>query len=147
MIIIHINNSQYINKIIYREIYIENIYIIIPIIIIMIITLIAESNRPPFDLPEAESELIAGYLVEYGGFKFAAIYLAEYLYILFFSILLSILFFGSSLISLYSYIIVYILIWIRATEPRIKYKELIRLGWLNILPLSLSLYLFYLILY
>lgn len=147
MIIIHINNTQYINNIIYRQIYISNIWIIIPVIILLLITLIAESNRPPFDLPEAESELIAGYLVEYGGFKFAAIYLAEYLYVFFFSILLSLLFFGSSLISIYSYITIYIFIWIRATEPRVKYKELIRLGWLNILPLSLSFYFFFLFLY
>lgn len=148
IIIMYINNTQYIQNIIYRQIYINNIYIIFPIIIIMIITIIAESNRPPFDLPEAESELIAGYLVEYGGFKFAAIYLAEYLYVYFFSILLSILFLGiDNIISIYIYLFIYIIIWLRATEPRVKYKELIRLGWLYLLPISLSLYLFYIHLY
>lgn len=142
MIILHINNSQYINYIVYKQIYISNIFIIFPIFFLFLITLIAESNRPPFDLPEAESELIAGYIVEYGAFKFAAIYVAEYIYIYFFSILLSILFFGcSSFISIYTYMFIFIIIWVRATLPRIKFKELIRLGWLFFLPISLSFYL------
>jgi NADH:ubiquinone oxidoreductase subunit H len=148
MTILYINKSHYIEDIIYKQIYISNIFIIWPILFLLIITLIAESNRPPFDLPEAESELIAGYLVEYGGFKFAAIYLAEYLYVYFFSVFLSILFIGiNTYTSISVYIIIYIIIWIRATEPRIKYKELIKLGWINILPLSLYLYLFFLFLY
>lgn len=148
MIIFKVNNSQNINYIIYKQIYVPNIILLLPIIILLLITLIAECNRPPFDLPEAESELIAGYLVEYGGFKFGGIYLAEYLYVLFFSILLSILFFGTSnIISIYNIFFIFIIIWIRASQPRIKYKELIRLGWINILPISLSLYLLYLFLY
>lgn len=144
MSIIRINKSQLINNIIYKQIYMPNIIILFPLLLLLFITVLAESNRPPFDLPEAESELIAGYLVEYGGFKFGAIYLAEYLYLYFFSIFLSILFFGSpSFVSLYSAFFIYLFIWVRASEPRIKYKELIRLGWLNILPASLSFYLFY----
>lgn len=148
MSIIWINKEQIINKIIYKQIYLPNILLLFPIFILLLISAIAETNRPPFDLPEAESELIAGYIVEYGGFKFGAIYLAEYLYIYFFSVLLSILFLGiPSFISIFSYLIIFIFIWIRASEPRIKYNDLISFGWLSLLPLSLLSFIFYFSLY
>ena len=148
MSIIYINKEHIINKIIYKQIYIPNIIILFPIFIFLFISIIAETNRPPFDLPEAESELIAGYIVEYGGFKFGAIYLAEYLYIYFFSVLLTTLFIGiPSYQSIISYIIVYSIIWIRASEPRIKYQDLIRFGWLSLLPGSILFFLLYYFLY
>jgi len=135
--VIIINNSLNLTTILYNQIYISNYRIIFPLFILFLISALAETNRPPFDLPEAESELIAGYIVEYGGFTFAAIYLAEYTFIQSMSVLTSILFFGASnplIISL----IIFFFIWIRATLPRIKYNNLMQLGWQKILPFTIA---------
>lgn len=139
--VIIINNTLNLTTMVYNQIYITNFRIILPLAILFLISALAETNRPPFDLPEAESELIAGYLVEYGGFTFAAIYLAEYTFIQSMSVITSILFFGSSNPFIISFII-FTFIWIRATLPRIKYNNLMELGWTKILPFTISYIIF-----
>jgi len=135
--VIIMNNSLNLITIMYNQIYISNYRILLPLLILFLITALAETSRPPFDLPEAESELIAGWLVEYGGFAFAAIYLAEYTFILAMSIIITIMFIGT-FNPLIVIIFIFLFIWIRATLPRLKYNNLMQLGWLKILPFSIS---------
>lgn len=125
--------------IIYNQLYIPNLIFLYPILILFIISSLAETNRPPFDLPEAESELVAGLLTEYGGFAFAALYLAEYAFVQSMSLLSSLLFFGS---SYYTIFFIFLFIWVRASLPRIRFDQLINLGWAKILPFSLSYLIF-----
>ena len=132
MCIIYLNNTFNLNDLLLFQIYSPNFFPLFPIACLFFISILAETNRPPFDLPEAESELIAGYLIEYGGFAFASIYLAEYGFILFMSFLFSILFFGT-FISFFSLFIIFSFIWVRATLPRLRYDHLLSLGWTNIL--------------
>lgn len=134
-----INDSLNLTKIIYKQIYIPNIVYIFPIAILFIISALAETNRPPFDLPEAESELVAGLLTEYGGFAFAALYLAEYTFVQSMSILSSILFIGSTYLTFF---FIFIFIWVRASLPRIRYDQLMNLGWAKILPFSICYLIF-----
>jgi len=121
------------------------------------ISAVAETNRAPFDLPEAESELVAGYHTEYSGMKFAYFYMAEYAHMVLASSLVVILFFGGWLPPFPSvkalsflralpgfawYLIkimffLYLYIWIRATFPRYRFDSLIRLVWKWLIPLSL----------
>ena len=114
---------------------------------IFIVCAAAETNRTPFDLPEAETELVAGFPVEYSGFKFVAFFLAEYMNMFTTSALATILFFGGwmgpffpgpvwFLIKVYSFLILYI--WVRGTFPRYRYDQLMELGWKFLLPLSLA---------
>ena len=124
-------------NILYNQIYVCNIIPLLPLGILFFISAIAETNRPPFDLAEAESELIAGYIVEYGGLTFAAIYLAEYAFIQSMSLLTSILFIGSTNPLIFTFFI-FGFIWVRATLPRTKYIDLMLLGWTKILPFSIS---------
>ena len=118
--------------------------------LIYMISAVAETNRPPFDLPEAEQELVGGYLTEYSGLKFTMFYLAEYVNIITVSALASVLFFGSwwgplqppvppivwFLIKMILFVFVYI--WLRATLPRLRYDMLMRLGWKFLLPLAIA---------
>jgi NADH:ubiquinone oxidoreductase subunit H len=137
--VIILTDSFNIVKILYKQIYIPNIFILFPIFILFLISALAETNRPPFDLPEAESELVSGYLTEYGGFAFASLYLAEYAFVLSMSLLTSILFFSTTLFTTF---FVFFFIWIRATLPRIRYDQLMFLGWGRILPFSISYLIF-----
>lgn len=113
---------------------------------LFIISALAETNRPPFDLPEAEAELVAGYFVEYSSMAFALFYIGEYGSILLMSTLIVILFmggwlgFGGSLFmfGLKIVFIVFVFIWVRAAFPRYRYDQLMRLGWKVFLPLSLG---------
>jgi len=118
---------------------------------------IAETNRAPFDLPEAESELVAGYHTEYSGMKFAFFYMAEYAHMVLVSSLVVILFFGGWLppfpsVKALSFLhaapgfvwylvkimfFLYLYVWIRATFPRYRFDSLIRLVWKWFVPLSL----------
>lgn len=133
------NDSLNLLKILYEQIYIPNIFFLFPIFFLFVISALAETNRPPFDLPEAESELVAGLLTEYGGFAFAALYLAEYAFIQSMSILSSILFFGT---TYFTFFFIFVFIWVRASLPRIRYDQLMNLGWAKILPFSISYLIF-----
>ena len=113
--------------------------------------MIAETNRAPFDLPEAEAELVAGYNVEYSSMGFALFFLGEYSNMILMCGFCSLLFLGGwlPLVDILSFIpgvfwfsfkIVFLLvlfIWIRAAFPRYRYDQLMRLGWKVYLPLSL----------
>jgi len=126
--------------------------------VLFFICILAETNRLPFDLPEAESELVSGYNVEYSALTFALFFLAEYSYMILMSSLLVILFLGGWL-PIISYLffipywvwffikLIFILfgfVWVRATLPRYRYDQLMMLGWKVMLPLSLGALFFYL---
>ena len=135
----------------------KNIWFIIPLFpmfVIFFISALAETNRPPFDLPEAEAELVAGYQTEYSGMMHAMFWLGEYANILLMCALGSILFLGGWLspIDLYPFNLIPGAIWlifkililfilfalVKAIVPRYRYDQLIRLGWKIFLPLSLT---------
>lgn len=114
--------------------------------VVFLIAALAETNRAPFDLPEAEQELIAGYQTEYGGFKFAMFYIGEYIAILTMSALATTLFWGGWLgpvlpgivwFVVKTFAFVFIFIWLRATLPRVKHDQLMALGWKVLIPLGL----------
>ena len=113
--------------------------------LIFLIAGTAETNRPPFDLPEAESELVAGYHTEYGGMKFAAFAMAEYLNMLIVASLGATLFLGGFSgpwlpgplwLAIKVLGLVLLFIWFRATLPRLRYDRLMKLGWKLLLPLA-----------
>lgn len=113
------------------------------LLILFFICLLAETNRHPFDLPEAESELVSGYNVEYSSINFAFFFLSEYTNMLIMSILLVNIFWGGWLFSYYYIKIIFIIILfflIRALLPRYRYDQLLNIGWKVILPLSLFLF-------
>jgi NADH-quinone oxidoreductase subunit H len=119
--------------------------------IVFFIAGIAELNRTPFDLPEAESELVAGYHVEYSGFRFAFFMLAEYVYVFAVASLITVLFLGGWFAPFHFLdfipgiiwfllkfsFIVFCMFWIRATMPRVRIDQLMGLGWKVLLPLAL----------
>jgi NADH-quinone oxidoreductase subunit H len=120
---------------------------------VLFITLLAEVNRAPFDMPEAEQELVAGYHTEYSGMKFALFFMAEYGKMIVVSAVLATMFFGGYLgpgvkaipwlgplyLGIKIFISLFVMIWIRATFPRIRYDRLMAFGWKVLLPLSLAL--------
>jgi NADH-quinone oxidoreductase subunit H len=118
---------------------------IIPFLIYTV-TAIAETNRTPFDLPEAESELVAGYHTEYSGMRFALYYVAEYVNLITQSGLIVTLFFGGWLgpsflppiiwYFIKVFIAIFGFIWIRATLPRFRYDKLMAFGWKILLPVA-----------
>jgi len=122
-----------------------------PICVSFFIICLAETNRHPFDLPEAEAELVSGYNVEYSAMGFALFFLAEYANMLLMSALTVILFFGGWLnplnlsfipnclsFSLKLTVFVVFFIWARAALPRYRYDQLMLLGWKIFLPFSLG---------
>ena len=118
--------------------------------IIFLIAGVAETNRSPFDMPEAEQELTAGYHVEYSGMKFALFFMAEYIKIIAVSMIASTLFLGGYLgpfvdklpwlgpiyLFIKTVIMIFVFIWLRATFPRFRYDRLMAFGWKVLLPLA-----------
>ncbi len=125
----------------------------LPMFVIFLISALAETNRSPFDLPEAESELVAGYNVEYSAMTFALFFLGEYANMILMSGMTVILFLGGWLppldIAPFNWIpgiiwfalkicmVLFVFLWVRATFPRYRYDQLMRLGWKVFLPFSL----------
>ncbi len=135
----------------------ESIWFVIPlfpIAVIFFISTLAETNRHPFDLPEAEAELVAGYNVEYSSMTFALFFLGEYANMILMAGMTTILFFGGWLppfdIAPFNWLpgplwfiikmcmLLFIFLWVRATFPRYRYDQLMRLGWKVFLPISLA---------
>jgi NADH-quinone oxidoreductase subunit H len=135
----------------------QNLWFVIPLFpmfVIFFISALAETNRPPFDLPEAEAELVAGYQTEYSGMMYAMFWLGEYANILLMCAMGAILFLGGWLspIEVYPFTLIPGAIWlilkilllfilfalVKAIVPRYRYDQLMRLGWKVFLPLSLT---------
>lgn len=126
----------------------------LPMFVIFLISAMAETNRPPFDLPEAEAELVAGYQTEYSSMAFALFFLGEYANILLMCAMTSILFFGGwhapidmapfNWIPGFWWFFIkicfffFVFAWVKASVPRYRYDQLMRLGWKVFLPISLA---------
>ena len=126
-----------------------------PIFILFFISILAETSRTPFDLQEAESELVSGFMTEHSSVPFVFFFLGEYTSIVLFSCITAILFLGgynlpevfvnNSIINLQSIILglktcifCFFFVWFRATLPRLRYDQLIELCWLNLLPVCVA---------
>jgi NADH-quinone oxidoreductase subunit H len=130
---------------------------LLPMFIVFFVSVLAETNRSPFDLPEGESELVAGFFVEYSAMSFALFYLGEYGSMILMSAMTAILFLGGWLapfniepftgagaqiwsgfwFALKVALVLFCFLWVRATMPRFRYDQLMRLGWKVFLPFSL----------
>lgn len=126
--------------------------------VVFVIAAVAETNRTPFDLPEAESELVAGYFTEYSGFRFALFFLGEYIAMFVMASIAAVCFLGGwtlpwyvtkvlpflnlvpgvvwYLVKVYAFIFFYY--WIRATVPRYRYDQLMKIGWKVLIPIALA---------
>ena len=127
---------------------------LLPLAVIFFISTLAETNRHPFDLPEAETELVAGYNVEYSAMPFALFFLGEYAFMILMAGMTTILFLGGWLPPMdrvpFTWVpgpvwfaaklaaVLFVFLWVRATFPRYRYDQLMRLGWKVFLPISLA---------
>jgi NADH-quinone oxidoreductase subunit H len=124
-----------------------------PMFVMFFISTLAETNRSPFDIPEGESEIVAGFFVEYSAMSFALFFLGEYANMILMSAMTSILFLGGWLapfnlptpawmgplwLILKICAVLFVFLWVRATFPRYRYDQLMRLGWKVFLPLSMA---------
>jgi NADH-quinone oxidoreductase subunit H len=126
---------------------------LLPMLVVYFVSGVAETNRAPFDVVEGESEIVAGHMIEYSGTTFAIFFLAEYMNMILISALTAVMFFGGwqapidaplfnllppfGWLLLKIFVIVTMFLWIRATFPRYRYDQIMRLGWKVFIPLTL----------
>nr|YP_010626037.1 NADH dehydrogenase subunit 1 [Inocellia cheni]WBK02796.1 NADH dehydrogenase subunit 1 [Inocellia cheni] len=119
----------------------------LPLMLMWLAMMLAETNRTPFDFAEGESELVSGFNVEYSSGGFALIFLAEYLSILFMSMLFVMIFMGGYTMNILFYMkmlfISFFFLWVRGTLPRFRYDKLMYLAWKCYLPFSINMLIFY----
>nr|UGS80502.1 NADH dehydrogenase subunit 1 [Paracaecilius japanus] len=131
----------------YFQFYMWFIFLSFPLFKLLFTSMLAETNRTPFDFAEGESELVSGFNVEYSSGGFALIFLAEYGSIMFMSLIISSIFFGSNLKSMLFFFIIsfmaFSFIWLRGTLPRYRYDKLMNLCWKSFLPVCLFMLIFY----
>jgi NADH-quinone oxidoreductase subunit H len=128
-----------------------NLIVLLPSFVVFVIAMVGETNRAPFDLPEAESELVGGFHTEYSSLKFALFFLAEYVNMVTVSAMATTLFLGGGTLPFLSLngwlefvvfivkmcIFLFLFIWLRGTLPRLRYDQFMRLGWKVLVPVSL----------
>jgi NADH-quinone oxidoreductase subunit H len=131
--------------------YVWLVFPLLPSFILFFIASLAETNRPPFDLPEAEAELVSGYNVEYSAVTFALFFIGEYLNIIISCLLSVIIFFGGShfwgfenalVFALKVVFFMFVFIWVRSALPRLRYDQLMQLGWKSLLPFAFGWFTF-----
>lgn len=124
---------------------------LLPIFVVYFISGLAETNRHPFDVVEGESEIVAGHMIEYSGMSFAMFFLAEYANMILVSVLTVLLFLGGWLppvdflsfipgwiwLGIKTFVVVTLFLWVRATFPRFRYDQIMRLGWKVFIPITL----------
>lgn len=148
-----VTGSLNLREIVLHERTITQEILLFPMFIVFFISTLAETNRHPFDLPEAEAEIVAGYNVEYSSMVFALFFLGEYMNMILMCAISSILFLGGWLppfgiealgfvpgiiwFALKICLLLFVFIWVRAALPRYRYDQLMRLGWKVFLPLTL----------
>lgn len=146
------SNSLSVNGIIYSQQSLINFWPHFPLFILFLISILAETNRHPFDLPEAEAELVSGYNVEYSSMTFALFFLAEYGNILYMSVLTILFFFGGYInflqnsiffFSIKITLVFFFFVWVRVTIPRYRYDQLMSIGWKKIIPFSFGWFIFF----
>ena len=152
--IIIISKSLNLSIIVLNQKFLWYVIPLFPLFLLFYLSALAETNRPPFDLPEAEAELVAGYFVEYSAMTFAQFFLGENINIILMCVLTVTFFFGGWLPFFNIYILnilpsifwfsvklilfLFSFVWVRTTFPRYRYDQLMRLGWKVFLPLSLA---------
>jgi NADH-quinone oxidoreductase subunit H len=134
-----------------------NWFVLLPSFVIYVISMVGETNRAPFDLPEAESELVSGYITEYSGFKYAIYFLAEYINMATVSAIATTLFMGGYLpiwplnlieplnnpwlgpiwFVIKTQLFISLFVWLRGTLPRFRYDQFMKLGWKVLIPIAL----------
>src|SRR5216683_6306641 len=147
--VVLVSGTLSINEIVFKQAQSVPFVILQPLGFLLYFTAaIAETNRAPFDLPEAEQELVAGYHTEYSGFRFALYYIAEYVNLLTVSAIAATLFFGGWIgpfgllngpwwLLIKMTVFAFVFVWLRATLPRLRYDQLMKLSWGVLLPLGL----------
>ncbi|MCZ6488425.1 MAG: NADH-quinone oxidoreductase subunit H, partial [Gammaproteobacteria bacterium] len=127
------------------------VFPLLPLFVVYLISGVAETNRAPFDVAEGESEIVAGFHVEYSGMTFAVFFLAEYANMILISMLAALMFFGGWLspfpgviedsigwLFLKTAFFMFLFLWFRATFPRYRYDQIMRLGWKVLLPVTIA---------
>jgi NADH-quinone oxidoreductase subunit H len=158
--VIIVSNTLNLSNIVQQQnggIWMWNFVPLFPMFVVYFISSVAETNRAPFDVAEGESEIVAGFHVEYAGMSFAVFFLAEYAMMIFLTMLASVLFLGgwhspfdgTPLESIFSFIpgifwlisktalLLFMYLWLRATFPRYRYDQIMRLGWKVFIPITL----------